>query len=151
MFRNMAGNLVLNERIQTTDAKAKELRRIAERLITKAVRLGDELTVDVSTISDAEERQQVLARRAHAQRQVAAFIPKSLVKTYADGTEEEIDLVHKLFHEIAPRYVERAKADKGGGYTRIIKLGIRKGDNAPLSMIELLGADGTPEAEAAAG
>ena len=140
MFRNMAGNLVLHERIRTTDAKAKELRRIVERLITQAVRLGDDLTVDIGKISDEQERERVIAKRTHAQREVAKFLPKSLSRTIDEMTVEDVNLVHKLFHEIAPRYVDRAKEGKGGGYTRIIKLGRRTGDNAPLSIIELVGA-----------
>ena len=138
MFRNLAGNLVLHGQIKTTDAKAKELRRIAERLVTKAVRLGDDLTVDVAKIKDEEERQRILARRLHARREVARFLPKQLAKTNPDGTVEEVDLIHKLFTDIAPRYVDRAKENKGGGYTRIIKVNHRRGDNAPMSLIEFL-------------
>lgn len=138
MFRNMAGNLVLHGQIKTTDAKAKELRRIAERLVTKAVRLGDDLTVDVAKVKDEEERDRILARRLHARRQVARFLPKQLAKTNSDGTIEEVDLIHKLFTDIAPRYLARAKENKGGGYTRIIKVNRRRGDNAPLSLIEFL-------------
>lgn len=134
----MAGNLVLHEQIKTTDAKAKELRRIAERLVTKAVRLGDDLTVDVAKVKDEAERNRILARRLHARRQVARFLPKQLAKTNPDGTIEEVDLIHKLFTDIAPRYLERAKDNKGGGYTRIIKVNRRRGDNAPLSLIQFL-------------
>jgi large subunit ribosomal protein L17 len=138
MFRNMAGNLVLHEQIKTTDAKAKELRRIAERLVTKVIRLGDDLTVDVAKVKDEGERERILARRLHARRQVARFLPKQLAKTNPDGTVEEVDLLHKLFTEIAPRYIERAKDNKGGGYTRVIKVNHRRGDNAPMSLIEFL-------------
>jgi large subunit ribosomal protein L17 len=138
MFRNMAGNLVLHEQIKTTDAKAKELRRIAERLVTKALRLGDDLTVDVAKVKDESERERILARRLHARRQVARFLPKQLAKTNPDGTLEEVDLIHKLFTDIAPRYLERAKENKGGGYTRVIKVNHRRGDNAPMSLIEFL-------------
>jgi large subunit ribosomal protein L17 len=137
MFRNLAGNLVLHERIETTDAKAKELRRIAERLITRALRLGDDLTADLAKLKEAD-RARVLARRLHAQRGVAGFLPRHLAKTKSDGEIEEVDLVYKLFNEIAPRYVQRVKEGKGGGYTRIIKLGNRRGDNAPISIIELI-------------
>ena len=144
MFRNLAGNLVLHERIQTTDAKAKELRRITERLITKALRLGDDLTVDVAKVKDESERDRILARRLHARRQVARFLPKRLIKQNSDGTIEEVDLIHKLFEDIAPRYVERVSADKGGGYTRIIKVNRRRGDNAPMSLIELIGSEDKP-------
>ena len=138
MFRNMAGNLVLHEQIKTTDAKAKELRRIAERLVTKALRLGDDLTVDVAKLKDEAERERILARRLHARRQVARFLPKQLAKTNPDGTVEEVDLIHKLFTDIAPRYLDRVKENKGGGYTRVIKVNHRRGDNAPMSLIEFL-------------
>jgi len=140
MFRNLAGNLVLHERIRTTDAKAKELRRIVERLITRAVRLGDDLTVDIGKVSDAAERERILGARIHAQREVARFLPKTLTRTLAEDVVEDVDLIHKLFHEVAPRYLERVKEGKGGGYTRIVKLQNRKGDNAPVSMIEFVGA-----------
>jgi large subunit ribosomal protein L17 len=135
MFRNMVGNLVLHERIETTEAKAKELRRIAERLVTRATRLQDDLTVDTSTLAE-DERKRVLAARAHAQRQVARFLPRRAVRTLSEGEEEEVDLVHKLFHEIAPRFVTRK-----GGYTRVIKMVNRRGDNAPMAMIEFVDDD----------
>ncbi len=138
MFRNMAGNLVLHEQIKTTDAKAKELRRVAERLLTKALRLGDDLTVDVAKVKDEAERERILSRRLHARREVARFLPKRLAKTNPDGTIEEVDLVHKLFTDIAPRYLERVKDNKGGGYTRVIKVNHRRGDNAPMSLIEFV-------------
>jgi large subunit ribosomal protein L17 len=137
MFRALTANLVAHERIETTDAKAKELRRIAERLITKATRLGEDLTKDTSALADTE-RQQVLARRVHAQRLVARFLPRNVAKQGADGELIEVDLIYKLFHEIAPRYMERVAAGKGGGYTRIVKLGSRRGDNAPVSIIEFV-------------
>jgi large subunit ribosomal protein L17 len=137
MFRNLAGNLVLHEQIETTEAKAKELRRVTERLITRATRLGDDLTADVGKLGD-EERERVLARRMHAQRLVASFLPRRLARTLPDGSIEEVDLVHKLFHEIAPRYMARVKDHRGGGYTRIIRKWRRKGDNAPMAIIQLL-------------
>ena len=137
MFRNLAANLVLHGRIETTDAKAKELRRVVERLITKATRLGEDLSKDTSTLADAE-RQQVVARRVHAQRLVGKFLPRLVAKQDENGELEEIDLIYKLFHEIAPKYMERVAAGKGGGYTRIIKLGNRRGDNAPISIIEFV-------------
>jgi len=138
MFRNLAGNLVLHEKIETTEAKAKELRRIAERLITKAARLGDDLEKDVGKLKD-DDRERVVARRVHAQRLVAQFLPKRVQRTLADGSIEEVDLIHKLFHDIAPRYMARVKENKGGGYTRIVKLNPRRGDNSPMAIIELLG------------
>lgn len=97
MFRNMVTSFFEHERITTTDSKAKELRSIAEKMITLGKR-GD----------------------LHALRQAASYIRDKKVVT-------------KLFSTIAPRYSER-----DGGYTRIVKLGIRPGDNAPLSVIELV-------------
>lgn len=144
MFRNLAGNLVLHERIETTDAKAKELRRIAERLITRATRLGDDLTADIGKLPEGR-REAVLAARIHAQRLVSSYLPKTGTKTLPDGTTETVDLVHKLFHEIAPRFMARVKENKGGGYTRVIKMVNRRGDNAEMALIEILGGD---EAEA---
>lgn len=102
MFRNMVTSLFKHERICTTDAKAKELRRWADNLITLAKR-GD----------------------LHARRQALAIV-------------REKDVVHKLFDEVAGRFT-----DISGGYTRIVKLGRRPGDAAPVSLIELV----SPETE----
>jgi large subunit ribosomal protein L17 len=142
MFRNLAGNLVLHERIETTETKAKELRRVAERLLSKAIRLGADLTVDIGKLKSVAERDRVVARRVHAQRTVASFLPKTMVRTFADGSSEEVDLVHKLFHDLAPRFQERVKDGKAGGYTRIIKKVRRRGDNAPMAIIEFVGNEG---------
>lgn len=97
MFRNMVTSLLSHEKITTTDAKAKEIRVVAERMITLGKR-GD----------------------LHAMRLAASVI-------------REKSVVTKLFSSIAPRY-----KDRPGGYTRIVKLGIRQGDAAPLSLIELV-------------
>ena len=136
-FRLLAANLVLHERIETTDAKAKELRGVVEGLLTRALRLGDDLVRDEGKLKD-EERERVVAARLAVRRQLAEFLPRRGTKTLADGSIEEVDLVKKLFEDIAPRYLPRVKAKKGGGYTRIVKLGPRRGDNAPMSIIELL-------------
>ena len=97
MFGNLVASLIAAEGIVTTEAKAKALRPIAEKMITKAKKGG-----------------------LHNHRQVVAFI-------------RDKDMAHKLFEEIAPRY-----ADRPGGYTRILKLGPRQGDNAPMARIELV-------------
>ena len=104
MFRNMVTSFLEHERITTTDAKAKELRSIAEKMITLGKR-GD----------------------LHATRQAASYIRDKKVVT-------------KLFTTIAPRY-----ADRPGGYTRIVKLGIRPGDTAPVSILELVEAEMQPK------
>jgi large subunit ribosomal protein L17 len=103
MFRNMVTSLLEHGKITTTDAKAKEIRVVAERMITLGKR-GD----------------------LHSMRLAASVI-------------REKSVVTKLFSTIAPCYKERL-----GGYTRIIKLGVRQGDAAPLSLIELVEAEMKP-------
>jgi large subunit ribosomal protein L17 len=97
MLSNLALSLFENERIQTTEAKAKMLRPFAERLITKA-KNGS----------------------IHHRRQVLSVI-------------EDRSVVHKLFDDIGPRFAARS-----GGYTRILKLGPRSGDGAPMALVELV-------------
>jgi large subunit ribosomal protein L17 len=128
MFRALTANLVLHGRIETTDAKAKELRRVAERLITHAVRLGPVAFTAGEKLSDADK-----AKRQAAKRQVSQFLQRFGVKQDAAGESTKIDLVERLFVELGARYQTRP-----GGYTRIIKLGRRRGDNAPMSLIELV-------------
>jgi len=129
MFRNLTANLVLHERIETTDAKAKELRRVAERLITKAIRLGEAAYTPQEQLGAADK-----ARRLAAERLVGAFIPRFGTRTEKGGETKQVDLVEKLFVDLAKRFKGRP-----GGYTRIIKLGPRRGDNAPMAFIELVG------------
>jgi large subunit ribosomal protein L17 len=137
MLRNLAANLIIHERIETTDAKAKELKRIADRLLTRALRLGLNLTADLSQLKD-EERTKAEGRRVHAERLVARFLPRHCVRTLAGGESEEVDVVQKLFKELAPRYLSRVQAGRGGGYTRIIKKSWRRGDGASMALIEFL-------------
>jgi large subunit ribosomal protein L17 len=126
MFRNLAANLVTHERIVTTEAKAKELRRVAARLITKAKRIGTTAYTPQDKLDAAAK-----AKRLHVSRQLGAFLPRFGVD--ADGNKK--DLVEKVLVELAQRFAERP-----GGYTRIIKLGPRKGDGAFMSIIEFVDA-----------
>lgn len=128
MFRNLTANLVLNERIETTDAKAKELRRVAERLITKARRLGAVSYTPFEQLSEADK-----AKRLATKRLIASFLPRWGTKTEKGGETKKVDLVEKVLVELAKRFEGRP-----GGYTRIIKLGERRGDNASMSIIELV-------------
>lgn len=127
MLRNLTANLITHERIETTDAKAKELRRVAEKLITKATRLGKIAYTPQAELSVSDK-----ARRLHVQRLVASFVPRFGVK--ADGTS--VDIVDKVLVDLAKRFEGRP-----GGYTRIIKIGNRRGDNAPMTLIEFIDAD----------
>jgi large subunit ribosomal protein L17 len=130
MFRNLAANLVTHERIETTDAKAKELRRVAERLISKAKRLGEVAYTPWADLSPGDR-----AKRLHAQRMLSAFLPRFGVRL-ENGESKKVDVVEKIFLDLAKRY-----KDRSGGYTRIIKLGPRRGDNAPMVFIELIDAN----------
>jgi large subunit ribosomal protein L17 len=103
MMANLAASLFAAEGIVTTEAKAKALRPVAEKLITKARKAHAD--------PDAQ---------LHNIRQVTSYL----------GDQE---MTHKLFAEIGPRY-----ADRNGGYTRILKLGPRHGDKAPMARIELV-------------
>jgi large subunit ribosomal protein L17 len=123
LFSNLIASLFTHERIRTTDAKAKETRRLAERTITLARRLGDVLTKAPDSRTPDER-----ARVVHAVR-----LARRLVR--------DRGAVVKLFDEIGPRYLGRA-----GGYTRIVKIGPRAGDAAPISILELI-----PDGQRAAG
>jgi large subunit ribosomal protein L17 len=128
MLRNLTANLILHEKIETTDAKAKELRRVAERLITKARRLGTVAYTPQPELSPKDR-----ARRLAAARIIAAYIPRFGVRVEAGGETKRVDLVEKVLLDLAKRY-----ANRHGGYTRIVKFGPRRGDNAPISLIALL-------------
>ncbi len=138
MFRALTANLVLHERIETTDAKAKELRRVAERLISQARRLGKTAYTPWDKLTAAEQ-----SRRQAAKQNVSQFLRRfGVIST--EETSEKVDLVEKVFSDLAKRYEHRP-----GGYTRIIKLGRRRGDAAPMCLIELV-EPGQPEAKAKA-
>jgi large subunit ribosomal protein L17 len=137
MLRALTANLVAHERIETTDAKAKELRRVAERMITRAIRLGP---VAYTAHDKLNERDR--ARRLAAQRQVGRFLRRFAV-VGDNGAGKKVDLIEKVFVDLARRF-----QDRPGGYTRIIKVGRRRGDNAPMSIIELVAEAGKSGAAA---
>jgi large subunit ribosomal protein L17 len=137
MLRALTANLIAHERIETTDAKAKELRRVAERVITRARRLGDVAFTPNDQLSVADR-----ARRLAAQQQVAKFLQRFAVVTESVESDRKVDLIEKVFVDLAKRF-----KDRNGGYTRIIKVGNRRGDNAPMSIIELVDPSAAVEAE----
>lgn len=137
MLRALTANLVAHERIETTEAKAKELRRVAERMITRARRLGAVAYTPHDKLTVADR-----ARRQAAQRQMARFLRRFAVVGQG-ASEKKIDLVEKVFVDLAQRF-----KDRPGGYTRIMKLGRRRGDNAPMTLIEFV-SDSEPAVEKA--
>ncbi len=162
LLRNQATALIVNGRIRTTEARAKELRKVVEPMITLAVKEKDnyeEVTVKAKvarkdkdgkrvkevvdgkkvTVYDEVEKKikKDLPSRLHARRQMLRILyPVKEVPSTPAGRKKntkQVDLVAKLFDEIAPKYENR-----NGGYTRIIKIGPRKGDAAMEVFIELV-------------
>lgn len=118
--RNLIADLLVFEQITTTEAKARTIRPAAEKMITLAKR----------GLAGAEGE---ASTAIHARRLAAARLPNTRTMETEDGTFEEVDVVRKLFEEIAPRY-----ADRPGGYTRMVKIGRRSGDNADMAVLMLV-------------
>ncbi|MCI1904022.1 50S ribosomal protein L17 [Enterococcus hirae] len=111
MLRDLTTDLIINERIVTTETRAKEIRSTTEKMITLGKR-GD----------------------LHARRQAAAFVRNEIADVREEGEDIVIeDALQKLFNNLAERY-----ADRQGGYTRILKTEPRRGDAAPMVIIELV-------------
>ena len=162
LLRNQVTALINNGKIRTTEAKAKEIRKIAEGLIALAVKEKDNFeevkvmakvarkdkdgkrvkeVVDGKKVTVYDEVEKTIKKdmpsRLHVRRQMLKVLyPVKEVPTAQAGKKKntkEIDLVAKLFDEIAPKYENR-----NGGYTRIVKIGQRKGDAAMEVLIELV-------------
>jgi large subunit ribosomal protein L17 len=162
LLRNQVTNLLYHGKLVTTEAKAKEIRKIAEGMIALAVKEKDNFetvtvtakvarkdkegkrvkeVVDgkkVTVFDDVEKKvKKDSASRLHARRQMLKFLyPVTEVPNEVAGKKKntkKIDVTDKLFDEIAPKYVSR-----NGGYTRIVKIGQRKGDAAMEVLIELV-------------
>ena len=154
LIRNQVTALLYNGKIVTTEAKAKEVRKVAEGLIALAVKEKDnfeEVTVTakvprkdvegkrVKEVVDEVEKtiKKDMPSRLHARRQMLKVLyPVKEVPTEGAKRKKntkQVDLCDKLFTEIAPKY-----ADRNGGYTRIIKIGQRKGDGALEVVLELV-------------
>lgn len=116
MFSNMVSSLVTHGRIETTEAKAKELRGIAERTINWSVKVNELCAKDIETLS-REQRLEIM----HAKRMAGRVLKDHVA-------------LRRLFHEVAPTMVGRP-----GGYTRVLKTRTRRGDAAPMAIIELVG------------
>ena len=118
--KNMVSDLFCHEQLITTEAKARMLRPTAEKIITLAKK----------GLDNGRENP---AAEVHARRLVAARIARFRTYEDEDGSRYDIDVVRKLFDEIAPRYTERP-----GGYTRMVKIGKRPSDNADMAVLMLV-------------
>ncbi len=162
LLRNQVTQLILHDKIITTQARAEEVQKIAERVITLAIREKDNFETvtikakvarkdkDGKRIKEEKDGKKVTVydevdkeikkdkpSRLHARRQILKVLyPVTEVPAERPGRKrntKKVDLVAKLFDEIAPKYAERK-----GGYTRIVKIGPRKGDAAMEVMLELI-------------
>ena len=154
LIRNQVTNLIWYGRIETTEARAKEVRRAAERLITLAVKECDN-TVEVQKSSHNEKGQIVTldvvndspAKLAARRRMLSYLYPMQELRKKDEDKEDYVErtkdnkypVVEKLFREYGPKFKKRNEEKKcAGGYTRIYKKGPRRGDAAEMCIIEIL-------------
>ncbi len=161
MIKNQASELLWFGRIETTYPRAKSVQRYVEKLITKAINTYEDTVTVTKTVTVLETKgketkevkkdkefindgpKKLAARRAI----MAKLVDLKEIKQPGESKGEYFDrthevnhpLIEKLFNEIAPKYAERAKEKgQGGGYTRVLKLGVRRGDAAEMAIIELI-------------
>ena len=145
MLRGLTTALIWHGKVETTEARAKEVRRIAEKLITKAMHVYEN-TVKVE--KNGEEFENDAPEKLAVRRQIMAYLydipvekqDKESKYEYRERTKDvKHAVVENIFRELAPKYDKRAKElGQGGGYTRILKKGPRRGDAAEAVILELV-------------
>ena len=154
LLRNQVTNLFWNGKVETTLAKAKSVRSVAEKLLTAAINSYEDTVKVEKEIKDAKGvkvKKEVIndgPKKLQARRKLMAYLydvqeqrgEKETKASFVARTQGiNHPLIEKIFNVYAPKYAERAKKlNQGGGYTRIIKLGQRRGDAAEMAVIELI-------------
>ncbi|MBR2384981.1 MAG: 50S ribosomal protein L17 [Clostridia bacterium] len=153
VLRNQASNLLWYGRIETTLGRAKELRPYVEKIITLAMNSFEDVVETTVTTKDKKGKEVTTkmykdgAKKLAARRKIISLTydiqeqrGKETMADFKARTEGvQHPLIEKIFDEIAPKYAQRAEElGQRGGYTRIYKLGERRGDAAPVAIIELI-------------
>ncbi len=154
IIRNQVSSLLWNEKLETTLERAKSTRSVAEKILTLAINSYEDTVKVTKTVKNdkgVESKQEFVndgTRKLNARRKIMSYLydlqeqkgEKESKAAFRAKTEDvNHPLIEKIFNVYAPRYAERAKnLGQKGGYTRIVKLGTRRGDNAETALIELV-------------
>ena len=154
IIRNQVSSLLWNEKLETTLERAKSTRSVAEKILTLAINSYEDTVKVIKTVKNdkgVESKQEFVndgPKKLNARRKIMSYLydlqeqkgEKESKAAFRAKTEDvNHPLIEKIFNVYAPRYAERAKnLGQKGGYTRIVKLGNRRGDNAETALIELV-------------
>ncbi len=154
MLSNLASDLLWYGHIETTFDRAKETARYAEKVLTLAINTYEDVVSSEKKTTDASGKEKTVTvskdgvKKLAARRRIIALLEdrqicrqkgEKAAAFKARQTDIDMPLVEKIFDELAPKYADRAKeVGQGGGYTRVIKTSVRRGDNAQMAIVELI-------------